>query len=147
MSVFAGHGDITPLQIWDGVVGHAIEGDRTTLAIVELAPNCAIPEHHRWHLVTKSGAPLSGRRLQRAEGEALRLKGQRAPVHVFADICKGGDDPEGHDDQKYEENGAKIPPQGHERCSLGWHECTKHQGRHEQHDENGQESCGVTYQS
>ncbi len=45
MSVFAGHGDITPLQIWDGVVGHAIEGDRTTLAIVELAPNCAIPEH------------------------------------------------------------------------------------------------------
>ena len=45
MSVFAGHGDITPLQIWNGVVGHAIEGDRTTLAIVELAPNCAIPEH------------------------------------------------------------------------------------------------------
>jgi len=45
MSVFAGHGEITPLQVWDGVVGHAIEGDRATLAVVELAPNCAIPEH------------------------------------------------------------------------------------------------------
>jgi quercetin dioxygenase-like cupin family protein len=45
VSAFAQHGEITPLQVWDGVVGHAIEGDRTTLAVVELAAGCAIPEH------------------------------------------------------------------------------------------------------
>jgi quercetin dioxygenase-like cupin family protein len=45
VSVFARSGEITPLQVWNGVVGHAIEGERATLAIVELEAGCAIPEH------------------------------------------------------------------------------------------------------
>jgi quercetin dioxygenase-like cupin family protein len=34
------------LRIWDGVTAQAVEGDRTTLAIVDLAPNSTVPEHH-----------------------------------------------------------------------------------------------------
>jgi quercetin dioxygenase-like cupin family protein len=45
MSAFAGMDDLTPLKIWDGVAGWVVEGERTTLAVIELEPGRAIPEH------------------------------------------------------------------------------------------------------
>jgi quercetin dioxygenase-like cupin family protein len=45
VSAFAGLDDLTPLRIWDGVVGRAVEGERTTFAIIELEAGCSIPEH------------------------------------------------------------------------------------------------------
>jgi quercetin dioxygenase-like cupin family protein len=37
--------DIPPIRIWDGVVGRRVQGERLTLAIVELEPESVIPEH------------------------------------------------------------------------------------------------------
>jgi quercetin dioxygenase-like cupin family protein len=46
MSAFGGTDRHEHLRIWDGVTVQAIEGDRTTLAIVDLEPNSTVPEHH-----------------------------------------------------------------------------------------------------
>jgi len=37
--------DLEPIQIWDAVVGRRIQGERLTLAVVELAPGATVPEH------------------------------------------------------------------------------------------------------
>lgn len=36
---------IRPLKIWDGVIARAVEGDRVSLAVVELEPERVVPEH------------------------------------------------------------------------------------------------------
>jgi quercetin dioxygenase-like cupin family protein len=46
VSAFGGIDRHEHLRIWDGVTAQAIEGDRTTLAIVDLEPNRTVPEHH-----------------------------------------------------------------------------------------------------
>jgi quercetin dioxygenase-like cupin family protein len=46
VSAFGGIDRHEHLRIWDGVSAQAIEGDRTTLAIVDLEPNSTVPEHH-----------------------------------------------------------------------------------------------------
>ena len=33
------------LAIWDGVTGRAVQGERATLVVVELAPGSVVPEH------------------------------------------------------------------------------------------------------
>jgi quercetin dioxygenase-like cupin family protein len=38
-------GDVPPIDIWDGVVARTIEGERITMALVDLRPNAAVPEH------------------------------------------------------------------------------------------------------
>ena len=45
MSAFGGIDRHEHLRIWDGVTAQAVEGERTTLAIVDLAPNSTVPEH------------------------------------------------------------------------------------------------------
>jgi quercetin dioxygenase-like cupin family protein len=44
-SAFAGLEELTPLRIWDGVAGWAVEGERTTFAVIELEADRAVPEH------------------------------------------------------------------------------------------------------
>jgi quercetin dioxygenase-like cupin family protein len=36
---------ISPHVVWDGVVARAVEGERTTFTVIELAPNTVVPEH------------------------------------------------------------------------------------------------------
>jgi len=36
---------IRPLKIWDGVIARAVDGDRVSLAVVELEPDSVVPEH------------------------------------------------------------------------------------------------------
>jgi quercetin dioxygenase-like cupin family protein len=45
MSAFAGLDDLSPIRIWDGIAAWAVEGERTTLAVIELEPGRAVPEH------------------------------------------------------------------------------------------------------
>jgi quercetin dioxygenase-like cupin family protein len=45
MSAFSDIDRLEQIRIWDGVVAQAVQGDRTTLAIIELDPGCAVPEH------------------------------------------------------------------------------------------------------
>jgi quercetin dioxygenase-like cupin family protein len=37
--------DQAPIRVWDGVAARTIEGERITLALVELDPNAIVPEH------------------------------------------------------------------------------------------------------
>ena len=45
MSAFADAASLPPQQIWDGILGRAVHGDRVTLSLVELAPDTVVPEH------------------------------------------------------------------------------------------------------
>ena len=45
MSAFADAEAIPPQQIWDGIVGRAVHGERLTLSLVELAADTIVPEH------------------------------------------------------------------------------------------------------
>jgi quercetin dioxygenase-like cupin family protein len=45
MSAFDGIDGLDHLRIWDGVTVQAVEGERTTLAVVDLEPGSSVPEH------------------------------------------------------------------------------------------------------
>jgi len=45
MSAFGNVGSSDPLRIWGGVVAWPIEGERETLALIELEPDSVVPEH------------------------------------------------------------------------------------------------------
>ena len=45
MSAFAAIAGLAPHCIWEGVIGRVVHGDRVTLSVVELDPDCVIPEH------------------------------------------------------------------------------------------------------
>jgi quercetin dioxygenase-like cupin family protein len=45
MSVFERLAAIPPLAIWDGVIARAVDGERMTLAVVELEPDAQVAEH------------------------------------------------------------------------------------------------------
>ena len=38
-------GKVAPLQVWEGVTGRRVEGERITMALVELQPDAHVPEH------------------------------------------------------------------------------------------------------
>jgi quercetin dioxygenase-like cupin family protein len=38
--------ELRPHKIWNNVVARAVNGERMTLAVVDLPPNVAVPEHH-----------------------------------------------------------------------------------------------------
>jgi unsaturated pyranuronate lyase len=46
MSAFGGIGQLDHLRIWDGVTAQAVEGDRTTLGVIDLEPGATVPEHN-----------------------------------------------------------------------------------------------------
>jgi unsaturated pyranuronate lyase len=46
MTAFGGTGSLEHIRIWDGVTVQAVEGERTTLAIVDLEPGATVQEHH-----------------------------------------------------------------------------------------------------
>jgi len=45
MSAFGGIDRLDHIRIWGGVTVQAVEGDRTTLAVVDLEPGANVPEH------------------------------------------------------------------------------------------------------
>ena len=40
---------IAPQQIWDGIAGRVVHGERITLGVVELDPGITLPEHSHEH--------------------------------------------------------------------------------------------------
>lgn len=68
MSIFAELGALSPLAIWDGVVARAVESERLTLSVVELAAGTVIPEHR--HGNEQVGVLLAGSLSFRAGGES-----------------------------------------------------------------------------
>jgi quercetin dioxygenase-like cupin family protein len=45
VSAFGGITRLEHIRIWEGVTVQAVEGDRTTLAVVDLEPGATVPEH------------------------------------------------------------------------------------------------------
>ena len=49
MSAFAAVETLTGRRVWDGIVGRIVEGDRMTLAVIELEPNAVVGRHQHVH--------------------------------------------------------------------------------------------------
>lgn len=49
MSAFADLAELTALRVWDGVYGRVLGGKRVTMAVIELDPSSAVPEHSHEH--------------------------------------------------------------------------------------------------
>ena len=49
MTNLADLAELDAIQVWEGVVARRVQGDRLTLAVVELAPNAVVPEHRHPH--------------------------------------------------------------------------------------------------
>ena len=58
MTIFKALSDVSPQQIWNGVVARTVEGERMSFAIVELAPDSRVDEHQ--HPNEQIGIVLQG---------------------------------------------------------------------------------------
>jgi quercetin dioxygenase-like cupin family protein len=63
---------IPPFDVWGASVrARKVEGERVTLAIVELAPNAIVPEHR--HVQEQLGMVIEGRVMFTLDGERREL--------------------------------------------------------------------------
>ena len=92
MSAFGGIDRLEHLRIWDGVTAQAVEGERTTLAVIDLEPGSAVPEHS--HENEQLGVLIRGSMRFRV-GEETRELGPgdtwRIPGHVPHEVTAGPD--------------------------------------------------------
>jgi len=58
VSAFADLSALPPQQIWDGVVGRTVHGERVTFSLDELDPDVTVPEHS--HENEQLGVVLTG---------------------------------------------------------------------------------------
>ena len=85
--------DLRPYAIWDGVTARVVNGDRMTLAAVDLAPNVKVPEHH--HENEQLGFVIRGTLVFTIDGDSRELRAGDTyviPSHVPHDVVAG---PEG----------------------------------------------------
>ena len=45
MTAFDELARLAPIPVWDGIAARVIEGERCTLAVIELGPGTVVPEH------------------------------------------------------------------------------------------------------
>ena len=64
--------ELRPYAIWDGATARAVNGDRMTLASVDLGPNVAVPEHH--HENEQLGVVIQGTLSFTIDGESRELR-------------------------------------------------------------------------
>jgi quercetin dioxygenase-like cupin family protein len=92
MSAFDGIDRLDHIRIWDGVTAQAVEGERTTLAVVDLEPGSAVPEHN--HENEQLGVLIRGSMSFRV-GDESREVGPgdtwRIPSHVPHEVTAGPD--------------------------------------------------------
>ena len=70
-SAFADVATIAPQQIWAGVVGRVVQGERLTMALIELEPDSVVPEHS--HSNEQLGVLLRGSLRLRVDAETQDL--------------------------------------------------------------------------
>jgi quercetin dioxygenase-like cupin family protein len=63
--------DLPAIQVWDDVIARRVQGERLTLAVVELAPNAVVPEHR--HPNEQCGFVVEGDVTFRIGDETRRL--------------------------------------------------------------------------
>ena len=75
--------EIAPIQVWDSVVARRVQGEKLTLAIVELAPNATVPEHR--HPNEQCGLVIEGEVRFRI-GDEERLLGPGGTWRILGDV-------------------------------------------------------------
>jgi len=73
---------MTPIQVWESVVARRVQGEKLTLAIVELAPNAIVPEHR--HANEQCGLVIEGEVRFRI-GDEERLLGPGGTWRILGD--------------------------------------------------------------
>jgi unsaturated pyranuronate lyase len=71
LSAFDDIAAVDPQQIWDGVLGRAVHGERVTLGVIELEPGSVVPEHS--HENEQLGLVLRGSLVFSVGGERRAL--------------------------------------------------------------------------
>jgi quercetin dioxygenase-like cupin family protein len=74
--------ELLPIQVWDGVVGRRVQGDRLTLAVVELSANSVVPEHR--HANEQCGLVIEGEVTFRV-GDEERVLGPGGTWRILGD--------------------------------------------------------------
>jgi quercetin dioxygenase-like cupin family protein len=83
VSVFADVGSLGPQQIWDGIVGRTVHGERVTLSLLELDAGAVVPEHA--HVNEQVGLLLEGSVTFTIGGETREL-GPGATWRILAHV-------------------------------------------------------------
>lgn len=71
MSAFKPVAELEPIQLADGIKARAVNGERMTMALVDLAPNAISPEHR--HENEQLGFVVRGSMTMRIGDEVLEL--------------------------------------------------------------------------
>ncbi|MFI5282752.1 MAG: cupin domain-containing protein [Candidatus Dormibacterales bacterium] len=90
MKTFESLKNIAPLAIRDGITARAVNGERTTMAVVDLAPGAVLPEHH--HENEQLGLVIAGLMTMRIGSEKRDLQPGDTyviPSHVPHDAQAG----------------------------------------------------------
>lgn len=58
MATFGDIASVAPQEIWEGVIARPVHGDQVTIALIELAPNSHVPDHH--HVNEQAGVLIRG---------------------------------------------------------------------------------------
>ena len=78
--VFSQFQNQRPYRIWDGAVARALHGEQLTMALVDLEPNVAVPEHR--HPNEQLGFVVEGTITMTVGGESRELR--RGETYVIA---------------------------------------------------------------
>jgi quercetin dioxygenase-like cupin family protein len=90
MSAFDDLRDISPLQVWPGLIARALTGNEATLAQIELEPNVDVPEHS--HVNEQIGILTAGSMTFRIGDEEQELQPGATwviPAHVPHSVSSG----------------------------------------------------------
>jgi quercetin dioxygenase-like cupin family protein len=71
MSTFRSLKDLQPIVLGDGIAARAVNGERLTMAVVDLEPNAVLPEHR--HENEQLGFVVRGTMTMRIGNEVLEL--------------------------------------------------------------------------
>jgi len=74
--------EITPVQVWDGVIARRVDGEQLTIAVVELQPNAIVPEHR--HPNEQCGLVIEGEMHFRI-GDETRVIGPGGTWRIVGD--------------------------------------------------------------
>jgi quercetin dioxygenase-like cupin family protein len=82
MTDLANLSEIAPIQVFEGVRARRIQGDRLTLAVVELDPDAIVPEHRHAH--EQNGMVITGQMTFRV-GSDERVLGPGGNWRILGD--------------------------------------------------------------
>ena len=83
MTDLADLADIPPIQVFDGIKARRVEGERVTLAIVELDPGAVVPEHRHAH--EQNGMVITGQMTFRV-GSEERVLGPGGTWRILGNV-------------------------------------------------------------